>query len=74
MPRFYPVNTARDGRYIIYVYNVCMCVCARECACVLYNIFNLVFSAQVRERLRIAQKRNTVLEDELMLANQEVRS
>ena len=28
---------------------------------------------QVRERLRTAQERNIVLEDELMLANQEVR-
>ena len=30
-------------------------------------------STQVRERLRTAQERNIVLEDELMLANQEVR-
>ena len=29
-------------------------------------------STQVRERLRTAQERNIVLEDELMLANQEV--
>ena len=28
---------------------------------------------QVRERLRSAQERNVMLEDELMLANQEVR-
>ena len=31
------------------------------------------FSSQVRERLRSAQERNMLLEDELMLAQQEVR-
>ena len=36
------------------------------------RIYHPFFFIQVRERLRTAQERNIVLEDELMLANQEV--
>ena len=37
------------------------------------DAINFLLLVQVRERLRTAQERNIVLEDELMLANQEVR-
>ena len=33
----------------------------------------MLLNTQVRERLKVAQERNVVLEDELMLASQEVR-
>ena len=54
---------------------VCVCVCVHACVhCGIAAYLTLPFPlAQVRERLRTAQERNIVLEDELMLANQEVR-